>query len=115
MPKTPEGYVKDIIKERLADAFGEALWTFWPVQTGFGKHGVPDLLFCVSGLFCAIEAKPLDGDEPTGRQKAQIRGIEEAGGLVWVVGRVHTFPEVHAQMDSIIKQIEFLVAQREEL
>ena len=53
--KTPEGVTKDDIKKLLA-AYGDELYAFWPVQTGYGSRTV-DCLICFRGLFIAVEAK----------------------------------------------------------
>jgi hypothetical protein len=33
---TPEGRIKAKVKRRLREEFGDNIWSFWPVQTGFG-------------------------------------------------------------------------------
>jgi hypothetical protein len=88
-----EKVVKADIKAALAEA---GAWHFMPVQTGYGKTGVPDFLACVPvkirpehvgltiGLFVAIEAKRLDG-ELTMLQEDQIAEIAASGACTGVV------------------------------
>jgi hypothetical protein len=52
---TPEGVTKDQIKHLLA-SYGDELYAFWPVQTGYGVRTV-DCLVCFRGQFIAVEAK----------------------------------------------------------
>ena len=53
--KTSEGVTKDEIKKVLNE-YGDELYAFWPVQTGYGTRTV-DCLICFRGLFIAVEAK----------------------------------------------------------
>ena len=52
---TPEGKVKARI-DRLLKSYGDDLYLFKPVQSGFGTRTL-DYLGCILGGFFAIEAK----------------------------------------------------------
>jgi hypothetical protein len=79
---TPEGRIKNKIK-RLIDEFGESIYSYMVVPSGYGKTTI-DYLLCVDGLFVAIEAKK-PGAEPTERQKGVLEDIRRAGGSTFVV------------------------------
>lgn len=90
-----ENDVKKIVKKIFDDALA---WSYAPIQTGMGVHGIPDRVGCVPvritpemvgsvvGLFVAVEAKrPGRRGEKnagaTGQQVDQLRGIIDAGGI----------------------------------
>lgn len=79
---TPEGKVKDMVRRKMTAAFSKC-YRFMPVQTGLGASTL-DFLYCVEGLFIAIETKAGTA-KPTPRQQIVVRQIEEAGGLAFVV------------------------------
>lgn len=81
---TPEGKIKAKVKRRLREEFGDAIWPFWPVQTGFGSVAL-DLLACVSGRFIAIETKADRTKKLTPLQQTTAASIQSAGGLALVV------------------------------
>lgn len=74
--KTPEGYEKDDIKKFL-ESIGA--WLFLPHMAGYGKSGVPDIVFCYRGRFCSVEVKR-EGKQPTTRQWQRINEIQAVGG-----------------------------------
>ena len=83
---TPETKQKQRVKERFKREFGAWLWGFTPSASKFGKRGVPDLIYCVAGLFVAVEVKaPGAKSRVTELQARQLQGIAEAGGLSFVV------------------------------
>jgi hypothetical protein len=100
MAHTPEGYVKDMIKNKMEESFSMC-WRFMPVQGGYGKGGVPDFIYCVCGLFIGIEAKA-PGGECTGLQLNQARLIRRAGGYVAVVSS-------EQQCDQAIEEIRVIL------
>lgn len=90
-----ENDVKGLVKKVFDQA---AAWSYAPIQTGMGVHGVPDRIACVPvtitpemvgstvGLFVAVEAKrpgrrgtKLGG--ATGAQVNIMREIIDAGGV----------------------------------
>ncbi len=94
---TPEGKVKDLIKELLlkykiypaaqAGAFPDGVqgWVYMPIKgSAFGVAGVPDFIGNYKGIFWSIEAKA-PGKEPTGFQALQIAAIRKAGSVCFVV------------------------------
>ena len=82
---TPEGKVKALVKQRMADDFPSA-YRFAPVLNGMGSPGL-DVYYCVDSLFVAVETKA-PGKKPTARQEITMTAIRAAGGLVYVVDGV---------------------------
>jgi hypothetical protein len=79
---TPEGKVKALVKRLFAVAFPNS-YRFMPVQYGMGAPSV-DLLFCIEGLFVAVETKAPD-KQLTTRQAGTLAQIGMAGGMIFVV------------------------------
>lgn len=78
--RTPEGKVK----QRCVAALKKAgAWYCFPVATGYGSSGVPDILACIHGRFLAIECKT-PGNRPTALQQMQLDAIEVAQGIAMV-------------------------------
>lgn len=77
--KTPEGKLKDDVKAYLRTLKN----TYWymPVPMGMGRPTV-DFLCCIQGRFVAIETKA-PGKQPTPRQLACLREVQQAGGLAF--------------------------------
>lgn len=90
-----ENDVKALVKSTLDRM---AAWSYAPVQTGMGAHGIPDRIGCVPvtitpemvgktvGLFVAVEAKRPGrrGEKNAGATGAQVnvlREIIDAGGI----------------------------------
>lgn len=100
---TPEGHVKDLIEKLFTKAFPDA-WRFMAVQTGYGRGGIPDYLFCIHGLFIGVEAKA-PGGVATGRQCNEMRLIRRAGGYVTIVENEEqcnrTIEEVRAILETL--------------
>ena len=90
-----ENHVKALVKDwyDLAGA-----WSYAPIQTGMGVHGIPDRIGCVPivvtsemvgktiGLFIAVESKRPGrrGEKDRGmskHQKLHLEAINAAGGL----------------------------------
>src|SRR5215510_10046875 len=95
--KTPEGVVKDAVRE-LLDQY-QGLYQFWPVQTGYGRATI-DVLGCFRGRFFGIETKA-PGKEPTPRQLEVMADIRAAGGAVFAVIGKEDLVELKAWLDSI--------------
>ena len=55
MGMTPEGRVKSNVR-KLFSLWGDEIYHFWPVQTGFGSATL-DILGCANGRFFAVETK----------------------------------------------------------
>lgn len=81
--KTPEGKVKEQIKEIL-DTYG-AYW-FMPVTGGYNRSGVPDFILCHRGAFIAVEAKSKHTSHGvTALQQLNMEQINKAGGISIVI------------------------------
>lgn len=82
--KTPEGKVKDRVKEILDSA--PQCWYFMPVQNGAGQSGIPDFIVCWRGKFVGIETKSKKTSRKvTALQAKQIERINTAGGTAVVI------------------------------
>jgi Holliday junction resolvase len=79
--RTPEGKVKQKVVALLKEL---GFWYCFPVATGYGAHGVPDILICAHGRFIAVECKS-GTNKPTALQEFQLAGIQRAGGVTFVV------------------------------
>jgi hypothetical protein len=77
-----EKKVKALIKRRMEKEF-PLCYHFMPVQNGMGAPSL-DFLYCIHGMFVAIEAKVL-GKVMTPRQNITAKEITEAGGLTFLV------------------------------
>ena len=109
-----ENDVKAIVK-RWFDKL--TAWSYAPIQTGLGAHGIPDRVGCVPvvitqemvgrtfGLFVAVEAKrPGRRGEmnagATGLQVMQLRDIIAAAGLAALVDCVEDMERLSRQIES---------------
>ena len=95
--------VKRMVQKLIAEyeQKGHVFWSYAPVQTGYGKHGVPDFLICLRGTLIAIETK-VDCKEPTARQWQELDGIAKAGGISLVVDQ-HEVETVRLVFDEVVK------------
>lgn len=76
---------------RLVKRIRKRLQAEWPKSRWFKQHGglysesgVSDLIGCVEGMYCALEAKTAKG-EASELQKEFIKDILRAGGCAGVV------------------------------
>lgn len=112
-----ENDVKALVKKVLDS---HKAWSYAPIQTGMGQHGIPDRIACVPikitpemvgqtvGLFVGAEAKrPGRRGEKnagaTGNQVNQLREIIDAGGVALLVDGqedVDLFDAVLKSLDS---------------
>ena len=74
---TPEGKVKAAVK-RILDRY-DPVWYFMPVQSGYGKQGIPDYVICANGFFIVVECKA-GTNRLSSLQTATRRTIEDAYG-----------------------------------
>lgn len=81
MAKTPEKKVKDKVTAQLKEL---GAYYFYPVTSGFGSSGVPDIVGCYRGRFFGIECKA-KGNKPTELQKMNLARIELNGGIALVI------------------------------
>ena len=78
MAKQKEGSLQERI-QTLIEKRGGWVIKEWGNMTK--RPGIPDLLFCYKGLFCAIEAK-IENNEASRQQEIQLRKIKKSGGLI---------------------------------
>ena len=92
MAVTPEGKIKKLVKNMLAefhvmnavDGYSVSeLYEWWPVPGGYGASSL-DLIIGYRGCMIAVETKAL-GEKPTPRQNMTIAQIKGAGCMVFVV------------------------------
>lgn len=81
MAKTPEAKVKAQVVAQLREL---GAYYFYPVTSGYGSSGVPDIVGCFNGHFFAIECKA-GRNKPTDLQLKNIREIQNCGGLAAVI------------------------------
>jgi Holliday junction resolvase len=81
MAKTPERKVKDRVVVQLKEL---GAYYFYPVTSGFGASGVPDIIACYKGKFFAFECKA-NGNKPTALQQLNIDRINGAAGTALVI------------------------------
>lgn len=81
MASTAEHRVKRRVTEQLK-ALGA--YYFFPVSSGFGSSGVPDIVGCLNGRFFGIECKA-GKNKPTRLQLKNLAEIEATGGIALVI------------------------------
>jgi hypothetical protein len=98
---TPEGAVKNWIKERIKKKYPEA-YVYVTHIGQYGKRGVPDLVMCINGLFVTVEVKTIKGSL-TELQALEGRRIEKSGGIwMTVYGRNEDqMEELYEAIDQI--------------
>lgn len=80
MTKQKEGSLQERIQTVIEKRGG---WVIKEWGNMTKRPGIPDLLFCYKGLFCAIEAK-VDDNETSRQQEIQLRKIRKSQGLTMV-------------------------------
>ena len=78
---TPEKKVKNEVVKILKSM---GVYYFYPVASGYGASGVPDIVACINGRFVGIECKAGKG-EPTALQEKNLMQIMDNGGVAVVV------------------------------
>ena len=81
MAMTPEAKVKKVVVAQLK-AMGA--YYFYPVTSGYGSSGVPDIVGCYKGTFFGIECKA-GKNKPTPLQQKNLDEINKADGIAFVV------------------------------
>jgi len=81
MAETPERKVKKLVSKTLT-ALGA--YYFYPVTSGYGTSGVPDIVGCYRGRFFGIECKA-NGNKPTVLQQINLDKIAATGGIALVI------------------------------
>lgn len=78
---TPEKKVKDKVVKLLKEV---GAYHFYPVASGYGSAGIPDIVACIKGRFIGIECKA-NGGKPTALQEKNLLTIVEKGGIAVLV------------------------------
>lgn len=81
MASTPEAKVKKKVVEALKSL---GAYHFYPVTSGYGASGVPDIVGCYRGRFFGIECKA-NGNKPTVLQQMNLDRITSTGGIALVI------------------------------
>lgn len=81
MAATPEVKVK---KQCVALLNKHGVYYFFPVASGYGRVGIPDIIACCDGHFLGIECKA-GKNKPTALQEAEMLKIRNAGGTTLVI------------------------------
>jgi Holliday junction resolvase len=81
MASTPEAKVKKKVVEALRSL---GAYYFYPVTSGYGASGVPDIVGCYRGRFFGIECKA-NGNKPTVLQQMNLDRITSVGGIALVI------------------------------
>jgi hypothetical protein len=80
---TPEKKVKNKVVAILKTY---ECYYFYPVATGWGSSGVPDIVACLDGHFIGIEVKAdMKKNRPTTLQQKHLDEIKAKGGVSMVV------------------------------
>ena len=81
MAATPEKKVKSKVVVQLKEL---GAYYFYPVTSGFGASGVPDIIACYKGKFFGFECNA-NGNKPTALQQLNIDRINGSGGTALVI------------------------------
>lgn len=81
MASTPERLVKRRVTALLK---ARGAYYFYPVTSGYGMSGVPDIVGCFHGYFIGIECKA-GKNVPTALQRKNLDEIMRAGGVALVI------------------------------
>jgi Holliday junction resolvase len=81
MASTPEKKVKSKVTSVLKEL---GAYYFYPVTSGFGTSGVPDIVGCYRGIFFGIECKA-GKNKPTALQLKNLNQISASGGVALVI------------------------------
>lgn len=89
--------MRESVIQRAISDYLTSLPECWVIKVmAANKRGTPDLLAVINGRFVAIEVKA-PGGKPSKLQLAQLRRIENAGGVAMLVESVD---EVKAYLSS---------------
>ena len=98
MAETPERRIKKLVSKTLT-ALGA--YYFYPVTSGYGTSGVPDIVGCYRGRFFGIECKA-NGNKPTVLQQINLDKIAATGGIALVIDEknVASLKEIMEEQDE---------------
>ena len=94
---TPEAKVKKVVIAQLKQL---GAYYFYPVTSGYGRSGVPDVVGCYHGVFFGIECKA-GKNKPTPLQAKNLKQIRDAGGLDLVVNEDNMYDVIEMLEDEI--------------
>jgi hypothetical protein len=94
---TPEAKVKKVVIAQLKQL---GAYYFYPVTSGYGRSGVPDVVGCYHGVFFGIECKA-GKNKPTPLQDRNLKQIRDAGGLDLVVNEGNMYDVIEMLEDEI--------------
>lgn len=80
---TPEGLVKTWVTRLMLQWYPDA-FKYCPPGGRFGRAGLPDFVYLISGVFVGIETKSLSGSV-TGIQMFTLKKLAKCGAIVAVV------------------------------
>ena len=102
---TPEAKVKKVVVKQLRNL---GAYYFYPVTSGYGRRGVPDIVGCYKGKFFGIECKA-GKNVPTDLQRINLEDIDKQGGIALVVNEknMHSVQALLGPSDVTAKQLEF--------
>ena len=96
--KQKEGSLQERIQSLIEKRGG---WVIKEWGNMTKRPGIPDLLFCYKGLFCAIEAK-VEDNETSRQQEIQLRKIRKSGGLTMVCWSTDDAEDFLAYIDEAL-------------
>lgn len=96
---TPEAKVKKKVVDTLK---AWKVYYFYPVMSGYGSSGIPDIVVCCNGKFLAIECKA-GSNKPTALQERNMQQIRDNGGIAIVVNEenLNDVQEILAKLTEI--------------
>jgi len=98
MAATPEKLVKAKVVTQLK-ALGA--YYFYPVTSGYGASGVPDIVCCYKGRFIGIECKA-KGNKPTTLQRMNLDKIAAQGGIALVIDETNV-NELKGMIENVLE------------
>lgn len=98
MAATPEKLVKTKAVSQLK-ALGA--YYFYPVTSGYGASGVPDIVCCYKGRFIGIECKA-KGNKPTTLQQMNLDKIAAQGGIALVIDETNV-NELKGMIENVLE------------
>ena len=107
---TPEGEVKDDVKNLLEQYEPHGLWWYMPVSCGYGKHGIPDFIICFVGQFIAVETKRRSRKQVRPLQAFQMSLLRAAGAIAMVVNNAEDLELLQVQLNLLLTKKQYAPA-----
>ena len=102
MAATPEKKVKDAVI-KILNRYPAQIYWFFPVASGYGRVGIPDIVACVKGNFWGIECKAKN-NTPTQLQLFNLERIDDTGGVSMVISGPEEVEGLSTIIDAMCKQ-----------